>query len=482
MTLKIGISGKRYINNNDHSIVERELLHAIELILDKSKQTSFLGICMLAAGADSIFASLVLDHFKQPLHVILPFPQAEFEMDFNDEEKSVFRVLLSRAKKVTILKLREETRGKNIEPRNNRFREAGLEIANHVTNMLFVWDGRKPIGEGGTADILSYFSEHHSAEKWQVIETLPEKQSGLQYQLEVAYSQANSLSIKNKIAHDRVWKLSILFGWIAVSFFSIKVAFELTGRDGLFMTLTETVLILAVACIVINARKNKFHINFLKERIKAEQLRVLIQFFHIGAQIEIPIFAERSDLELSKFIAEINKQGKAPDYQSKWYSNYIIKKLIADQKTYHSKKIKQIGHKPEHIEFIKNIVAITFILNLLSHFILKLGQSFDFISESPKWVEHASTFMSILLPATYAALEGFLSFEDWAKMKNHSSFVIRNLNHLENMTVENLSVVDNSACLNQQVKQIKEIGTTMLNDNINWQIINGDKSNYHWII
>jgi len=106
----------------------------------------FTGISSLAAGADQLFAKIVVRLGGQ-LHIIIPC--SKYEMTFKDtRDLDDFRDLLKKATFVETLN--------HIHPSGKAFLEAGYRVVELSQVLIAVWDGRNAKGKGGTADIVRY--------------------------------------------------------------------------------------------------------------------------------------------------------------------------------------------------------------------------------------------------------------------------------------------------------------------------------------
>jgi hypothetical protein len=103
-------------------------------------------VTSLAAGADQLFATIVLD-LGGELEVIVP--SAGYESTFSDSsDLESYRRLLSRAR--TVRRLSFEN------PSEQAFFAAGMEMVKACERLFAVWDGQPAQGFGGTADVVHY--------------------------------------------------------------------------------------------------------------------------------------------------------------------------------------------------------------------------------------------------------------------------------------------------------------------------------------
>ena len=114
----------------------------------------------LARGADRLPARAALA-LGYTLHVPMPFPQAEYERDFDTpEDLAEFRGLLAQAGEDWLAL--DGDRG----PEMNRSYEAvGRYVVQHSDVVIAIWDGGPGAGRGGTADIVRY-AAHTGVPVW----------------------------------------------------------------------------------------------------------------------------------------------------------------------------------------------------------------------------------------------------------------------------------------------------------------------------
>jgi hypothetical protein len=139
--MRIGVTG--------HQDIPAEALeyvtHGINEVLDGVKD-GLVGVASLAAGADQIFASLVLERGGR-LEIILP--SSGYETTFlRPENLSRFHSLLARATTVERLSF--------AEPSEEAYLAAGCRVVDRSEVLLAVWDGEPAKGKGGTGDIVEY--------------------------------------------------------------------------------------------------------------------------------------------------------------------------------------------------------------------------------------------------------------------------------------------------------------------------------------
>jgi hypothetical protein len=105
-----------------------------------------VGLSSLAAGADQVFAHVMLASGGR-LHVVIPCHGYAETFDSIDPQRA-FRHLLAVADEVTELRFPEAS--------EEAFMAAGRAIADRSDLLLAVWDGKPAAGLGGTADVVAH--------------------------------------------------------------------------------------------------------------------------------------------------------------------------------------------------------------------------------------------------------------------------------------------------------------------------------------
>jgi hypothetical protein len=108
--------------------------------------TPLVGVTGLAAGADSVFADVVLDR-DGTLHVVLAFEGFERSLA-TDAERAHYAALLARALTVETLVL--------AGPDEDAYLAEGRRVVALSDLLLAVWDGEPARGVGGTGDVVDH--------------------------------------------------------------------------------------------------------------------------------------------------------------------------------------------------------------------------------------------------------------------------------------------------------------------------------------
>jgi hypothetical protein len=115
----------------------------------------------LARGADRLAAHAALS-LGYTLHVPTPFPQAEYEQDFDTpEDLAEFRALLLHAGDDWLA-----LDGDHGPQMNRAYEAVGRYVVRHSDVLIAIWDGKPSAGRGGTADIVRYAAQSRVPVWW----------------------------------------------------------------------------------------------------------------------------------------------------------------------------------------------------------------------------------------------------------------------------------------------------------------------------
>jgi hypothetical protein len=139
--MRIGVTGHQDIPAGALEYVTQGINEVLDGVED-----GLVGVSSLAAGADQMFASFVLERGGR-LEVVLP--SSGYETTFSrSEDLSRFHSLLARATTVETLSF--------AKPSEEAYLAAGCRVVDRSEVLLAVWDGEPAKGHGGTGDIVEY--------------------------------------------------------------------------------------------------------------------------------------------------------------------------------------------------------------------------------------------------------------------------------------------------------------------------------------
>ena len=140
--MRIGITGHQKLRQpSDWDWAQGEM----RAILDTCTPP-LIGISSLAAGADQIFAEIILQN-GGTLEAIIPF--ADYEKTFAEQDdRDTYLSLRASAAKVELLD--------ELNSKEEAYLLAGRRVVDLSDLMLALWNGKPAQGLGGTADVVQY--------------------------------------------------------------------------------------------------------------------------------------------------------------------------------------------------------------------------------------------------------------------------------------------------------------------------------------
>lgn len=139
---RIGVTGHMNLTEATQGLVRAELRKLLESRLDEFK---LVGLSCLAAGADSIFAEVIVD-LGQDLEVVLPsrnYRSAKVKPDHAPQ----FDRLVDRATTVETMPFDDAGR--------EAYEAANKHILSSADELIAVWDGQIPVDQGGTGAVVA---------------------------------------------------------------------------------------------------------------------------------------------------------------------------------------------------------------------------------------------------------------------------------------------------------------------------------------
>lgn len=140
--MRVGITGHQRLSDQQRWKSVREEINRLLAEIERP----LVGVSSLAAGADQLFAELILQQ-GGTLECIIPF--SGYERTFESEEdKARFLDLLGKANRKMILEVSRSD--------EDAFWQAGKRVVDESECLFAVWDGKPAGGLGGTADVVDY--------------------------------------------------------------------------------------------------------------------------------------------------------------------------------------------------------------------------------------------------------------------------------------------------------------------------------------
>ena len=160
----VGISGHRDLKQTEIENYKKQLEQRLQEIMREQPNKEVVIVSPLADGADRLIVYAAKE-LGLRYEVLLPMPQALYEMDFDEASKYEFHTLKYEARSVHTLDMCEGCTEENIreygKERDAQYRAVGLEIVKRSDEMVFLWDGIDNGLTGGTADIVKYTEHIH---------------------------------------------------------------------------------------------------------------------------------------------------------------------------------------------------------------------------------------------------------------------------------------------------------------------------------
>jgi len=470
--LIIGISGKRDIP--DRSKVCAEIESKIREILRKEKNNSFIGVSAIAAGADSIFAEVVSDVFHQPLHVVLPFDENDYAKDFDTEKsRAEFNKWLAAANEKSVATPQIP---QTHDERNDAYFACGKSIVDQSDYLIVVWDGLKPNGKGGTAEILGYAAKTGKINRT-IIVCVPTDRDKINSEIQSLLKDADDKAMLYKKHHQRTWTYSIALGLVAALCFASYTSFELDDPYEMLVVFTELSCLAGVYLMIRRARNHSYHKKLIEYRLRTEKIRLLDRYYHSDNEIKISQITAENDHLLAN-AAKKSNGSVGTQYNSALYKFYTVYYLITDQIAYHKNKIKKkIGNRPAYFEWGARGAYSAFIVILFLH----LGTLFcDYFAFHPlisfEYNHALAAFSLIMLPPSYAAVEAWLHFNEWDKLHEQSTKMI---DFLEGKKKE----LEHNAIDEKQLSDVLEkVSFAMLAENNQWYLVVSNNVTPHVLI
>ncbi len=151
--MRIGITGhQRLPHDGDWIWVKDEMNKII-----KELPAKVTGVTSLAAGADQLFADLILKNDGM-IYIVVPFEG--YEESFEKlEDRNRYHDMRGLGMKIEVLPKKTSD--------EESYLAAGQKVVELSNAMIAVWNGKPAAGLGGTADIVAY-ALHRNVHLWHI--------------------------------------------------------------------------------------------------------------------------------------------------------------------------------------------------------------------------------------------------------------------------------------------------------------------------
>jgi hypothetical protein len=140
----VGFTGHRRLENEEKVA---QVLREVIASLRQEVPGDMIGRSSVASGGDTLFAEACRAANLKWI-ALLPFPEAEFQKDFNEADWNRAKALLEGAQRVEVLAETAE--------RPEGYLHCGLATVDGADLTVALWDGKPPRGSGGTAQIVEH--------------------------------------------------------------------------------------------------------------------------------------------------------------------------------------------------------------------------------------------------------------------------------------------------------------------------------------
>jgi len=366
-----------------------------------------------ASGADTLFVEEIARR-KLPYLLVLPFPKARFQQDFNPADWQRILPLIETATRV------EEVAGE--ESAQGAYMETGIMTADRADVMIVVWDGKPAAGFGGTGDVMAYVRElkkplilidpGNGKITEERLEQLPVKSplAGWNENPRTTVEQHFRELDETAELHapqSRLLVLRIILFQLAASAIGfIALAFEIHGHADELIMLAE--LLLLGFAFALSLRHRKRHQEWMKNRIAAEICRSFLATWHMRRAEYSPKISIQGFDRLCRNLRLIRNLDKTPLLSLEAVRDQYLKERLENQIAYfsrHSGRARRIYEKLKAFALCSTATA-----TLLS----LLALTFSFLSISglaftvPK-------YLSLLLPLASAAIFSLMITQDYSR-------------------------------------------------------------------
>jgi hypothetical protein len=427
--LTIAITGHRSLHQKD------KVCEALRQILTyyQAQEAEIEVLSALAVGADTLFAQEAR-RLGLPLRVLLPFAQAEYEKDFiKSGNLTELHLLLNAATEVQTVSATPT----NEAERDAAYLACGQRLVQEANVLVAVWDGLPARGVGGTGAVVAYAQEQ--GKEIQYIKALRDEQTPKE-EAEVLLGELDGQAIQYKSAFEQIWIGGLVAGWLAVVFFALGIAFKDTLHEHhhlLYALAVLEVLGVLVSWILLEKFAKKRKERFFTHRRDAEFLRSLVEFQKAG--VAIPAL-EKPQYKVSEMMRqqEAKVMANLPQKLNLAHAKRLVWSLAAGQIAYHQDTRIPRLHGYEHtvellLKVIKwsffGLVGVKFLLETAHHFHLHLP------FEATQWMPCLNFFV-IVLPPSYAALEGVKYFGAWKQDIRTSKEIVARLTAIQKQVLD----------------------------------------------
>lgn len=254
----------------------------------------------LAKGADAIFVKAAIKR-RIPVLLVLPFPPARFQRDFESGEWADVEPALAQAAHVEIVHGEESD--------EEAYMETGVRIVDDADVLVAVWDGKPTNGLGGTGDVVAYARAMGKPVRWlnpldgQIVveraEVLPARTAagttsgrigaGVEAPRAMVEKQFAELDAAASTGAPKVRHLIQRIVWLqlgAALLALVGLTFDIRGLPAYAAALAEVVVL--VMAFALTAMHHHRHAEWMRARLEAEICRSFLATWSMRGRIGRP--------------------------------------------------------------------------------------------------------------------------------------------------------------------------------------------------
>jgi len=420
--------GHRSVQNE--SEIREKIKYSLAYFLSKHREITC--VSHLAEGADTWFVEEALK-LNIPIEIVLPFPVEEYKKDFSQDGLTIFENIVSKHPYEVYGQLSDTLD----ETRNKAYLNVSLYNAKRCDVTIALWDGLESRGLGGTKDTIDYLVQANKEFHWIKVERTPSHadDSEIEKDLE-SFIKYDKIAVKIKNKYHSIWTTGLIFGILAVLVFALNFNFiDKSYPLVKFISSLIEITCIGLSFLFLTVYANKLRKVFIQNRKKAEDLRARIW--------------RNSLLELKK-LNKLSSDNRCEINYEELNLARVLWSFCSSQIAYQTNRIKRFKHSLHRMHRILNVLKYLFFAVVIS----------IATKEGLHWLHHADqikpentfnldavlVFFWMLIPPTFASLEGVIYFNDWKKNIYNSKELILSYEALilllNNTDTENLHEIE----------------------------------------
>jgi hypothetical protein len=339
----VGFTGHR--NIDDPKVVAQNISAALDMLVTKHGPLAV--ISSVAIGSDMLFVEEVARR-KLPILLVLPFPKARFQEDFQPADWQRVEPLIAQGIPV------EEV--SDADSDEEAYMETGIRIADRADVVIAVWDGKPSTGFGGTGDVVTYSRQLAKPLIWinsvtgdmleERFERLPKIHSNFSWSgdpHEVIERYFHDLDLGASLRAPKVRHLVqriILLQLLASAAGLIAMTLGINGLGGYVITFLEVVVL--ISAFILTTMHHSRHAEWTTSRMEAEICRSYLAIWPLRARADYsPKFAMRGLDRLVRNLRFVQQLDRTPSPPFETARSEYLENRVQNQIDYFSHQNKK---------------------------------------------------------------------------------------------------------------------------------------------